>query len=520
MRDPVLVAGGQFRPAFVDVLQIERPGPFAPRLLPRRAARRQVLSQCKRRHARAERLGPLARNVGIAVDQLLIPEPIGEVDSKHVREVRPRLADQTIEAVRDDPVVFRERVGAPVAVAAPAELFLRRFVHPLGGPICPVGVPIAPRVGIEVRRTRQGDAVPQRDFRLREANVRRKAGDRRRAVDPLGGVEQDHRPAAHAMVRSGDRNDLLRARNRAGFPNAVRGERVVAEVDPHVRPVRADRPEVLIEDGVAVDVVPARVENPPVIQDRRIPFVRFVERDRIDRFFGRGAGRSAGLHQSQRVNVARAASTTVVAAPPSRNEHHPAVGEAGRVEVIETAAGQFLDAASIGRHFVNVIVPVHGRRIAPALGRTLRLAEREVDSLAIERDVRMHEIARRKPPCRQRSRVHRLARLVEDKNPAARTRRVTVDLGQLVAHRRRDVFHQQERADVEQRVLQDQGAANLVHLGPGPLPVQRLALAGGRDPRLEGRPPLGQRAQIDLLPAQVADELVDLRDSFMNRFGE
>ncbi len=134
---------------------------------------------------------------------------------------------------------------------------------------------------------------------------------------------------------------------------------------------------------------------------------------------------------------------------------------------------------------------VAGSRKLP--GRTRRFAEREVDPLAIERDVRMHEITRRKSPFRQRSRVHRLARLVEDKNPAARTRRVTVDLGQLVTHRRRDVFHQQERADVEQRVLQDQGAANLVHFGPGPLPVQRLAQAGGRDPRLEGRPPLGQR---------------------------
>ena len=174
-------------------------------------------------------------------------------------------------------------------------------------------------------RGRRGDAhggMPalHPGFAFREASVGREPRDRVEPVDPPGDVQQDDRAGRHGMVSGGRGHHAGGARHGAGLPDPNRVERVVAVEDPHVRSVRADRPELLVVDGVPVDVIPAGVDDASVVQHGRIPLVGLVKGDhpRIG---------AVGIGHGHRVDGAGPPPTAVKAAPARGEEEDFSIGE-------------------------------------------------------------------------------------------------------------------------------------------------------------------------------------------------
>ena len=132
-------------------------------------------------------------------------------------------------------------------------------------------------------------------------------GDRFQTVDSLGDVEADDGAGGHGVVGGRGGHDVVRAGDRPGFPDADGIEGVVAVEDPHVGAVGAHGPELLVVDGVAIDVIPAGVDDAPVVQDGRVPLVGLVEGDDAD-------VRAVGLGNCHGVNMAGAPPAAVKAA--------------------------------------------------------------------------------------------------------------------------------------------------------------------------------------------------------------
>ena len=74
----------------------------------------------------------------------------------------------------------------------------------------------------------------------------------------------------------------MSSRHRLRLPNADRVKRIVSEVNRGIAAVRAGAPKLLVVDGVAIDVVPAGVDDVSVMEHGRVPLLCLVE--------GNGAG--------------------------------------------------------------------------------------------------------------------------------------------------------------------------------------------------------------------------------------
>ena len=121
------------------------------------------------------------------------------------------------------------------------------------------------------------------------------------------------------------------------------------------------------------EVVGADEEDPAVGQHLRL----VVEDERVGQ---RADVAAVGVHDEQRPR--RRIVVLLERADPRRGEHDPAVGQFGRVDVVERPVGQPLRRAAVGREAVDV-----EERLAVA-------GHRDVDPLAVERHARRADAPR------------------------------------------------------------------------------------------------------------------------------
>ena len=182
---------------------------------------------------------------------------------------------------------------------------------------------------------------------------RRDARDGVLAVRVHRRVEHAHRPAGDAWWAEA-MNTILRLPGIGfGLEGAVRLGRRVAPDGDRVGAVGPHGPEVLVRDGVAVNVVPAREQDLAGVRHGREPFADVVEREDAQ------AG-AVGVHPVQRVAVPALAEVRPeaarVAAPPRRDERDAAVGQVAGHQVVVAAARELAQAGAVHVDLVDVEV--------------------------------------------------------------------------------------------------------------------------------------------------------------------
>ncbi len=202
-------------------------------------------------------------------------------------------------------------------------------------------------------------------------------------------------------------DQLAGARNHLGFEAAVGVLGMVAVERHGAGAVGVHAPEILVENRVAVDVVPARVADASIGQQRGEPLVRLVEGEGSD---------LAGLAEQpvQGVDVPSLAELGPEAArmplTPGGAEHEVAAGEIGRHEVLVGAGGELLYPSASKVQFEQVIEGV--ARLARGVG--------EGDAVGVPREDRREDAAAPAIGIEQRRCRERAAGLLEHEQAAAR----------------------------------------------------------------------------------------------------
>ena len=182
-----------------------------------------------------------------------------------------------------------------------------------------------------------------------------------------GGKRADHHPAAG---------------NRPGLDLRPRRGRVVAVVDRVVRAVGIASPEPLGIAEIAVHVLPAIVDHPPVGQHRAVPFVQRAVADLPEV----GPVGADGKQVAHDVPVAHA-----VLGLAGRGEEDAAVRQVERIDVGNArAARELSQSAAVGMDLVKVIVVLavaaHGQEDRPAVVAHLRIAGDALGEIDQRRD--------------------------------------------------------------------------------------------------------------------------------------
>ena len=151
----------------------------------------------------------------------------------------------------------------------------------------------------------------------------------------------DGQRAPRPIVAGGESADeQLRPGNRAVIEHGARRVRVVAPVDGVVGAVGITDPGALGVAEVAVDVLPAVVDDPAVGQQRRVPFEQRAVPDLLD------VG-SVGVHREQVAHDVPVAHAVLRLA--RRAEHDDAVGQVDRIDIADTCPkGQLPQPGSVG----------------------------------------------------------------------------------------------------------------------------------------------------------------------------
>ena len=159
-------------------------------------------------------------------------------------------------------------------------------VHAQGGRVVHLALepqrPIAPGDQIMFLRQRKRIGVVRLGlaFRFRERHLRRQSRQRRSVVRAVTRVQQHQAPGGDRMVARGGEDQSPRTGNRPGLEETVRIARVVAVHRLHARAVRERRPQAHVVLAVAIDVIPARVEDPPLVVHAGCPLEHLERRDR------------------------------------------------------------------------------------------------------------------------------------------------------------------------------------------------------------------------------------------------
>ena len=199
-------------------------------------------------------------------------------------------------------------------------------------------------LGVTAALTGKREALGHDDFHLRDL-----------VVVPHRGVDQDGDPIGRRMVRGGDGHVFRRAGHgphevlgERPVPSSVAGPvagdirfRIVAVGRARVAAVGVAHPQVVCGGEVAVNVVPAHVNEPPIVVHARIPFVGLVE---ADLHLIRAVGFHR-VHDGLRGGGAEVAADRQLDA--GGDEHDPAVGQPDRVQVVETAVRQLAQIGAI-----------------------------------------------------------------------------------------------------------------------------------------------------------------------------
>ena len=209
------------------------------------------------------------------------------------------------------------------------------------------------------------------------------------------------------MVRGGGGDEPGRARNRAVVQLHSRPRRphlalepVVPVDGPRVPAIGHYRPRVVRFVRASIDVVPSGVDDPAVVGDAGVPFVRLVEAERHE-------VAAIGVHRVQRVGRhVPPAVTAAKAAAALRDEHDPAVGQEAGIEVVPAAIGQLPQLSAVHTDAEDVeaaLRPAPAAVVVPVKRPRARLCVGEEDRPSVERQLGRDEGARlesaaREPP--------------------------------------------------------------------------------------------------------------------------
>ena len=185
----------------------------------------------------------------------------------------------------------------------------------------------------------------------------------------------DDRDISHvfraAVARRKRGHDLVRVGDRFGIDHHV-ARILIAEIDHHARAVGIDRPEVMVEQLIAVDVLPSHVEHPAVGQHPGRVFLLGV----VGEHANVGSVRVAAV---ERGHLGLPARHEAVAT--ARTEDDRPVGRVDRLDIVVGPVGQLPEIRAVDVDFVEVV----GRCPALAIG--------EEDLLAVVVDVRVADPA-------------------------------------------------------------------------------------------------------------------------------
>ena len=118
---------------------------------------------------------------------------------------------------------------------------------------------------------------------------------------------------------------------------------------PRIAAVRRHDPGMVGDIGVAIHVVPAGVEDHPVVRDAGSPFVRLVKTQAAD-------VAAVGGHVVHGVRRAGPAASQVSAAPLA-DEGDPPAGHPARLEIVPGPVGQLPQILAVRPHLEEVITP-------------------------------------------------------------------------------------------------------------------------------------------------------------------
>jgi hypothetical protein len=277
------------------------------------------------------------------------------------------------------------------------------------------------------------------------------------------------------MMSGRSEDQLGRMRNRPRLEDRLRPSGVVAVDQLAIGSVRVGRPEAEKVSVETVDVVPPRVQNPPVAGHCRQP-LEILES-------GDGAQiPSVGVHPMQREHgdgpmVAAAAAHEAVGlgdvqgglgtglvglqrgAFASRYEHDASVGQIACVEIIVTPVRQLSDRPVVQVHFEHVIERVLGQLVLVGLVRHggqfgVMPAPREQHATATVRDVRIEETACGPVFGQVADGGMVLPETFQQEQPAAWPRPPAVVLIRDVREQRCRPFNEQDLLEVQQRIAQ------------------------------------------------------------------
>ena len=241
----------------------------------------------------------LARDLLVAIDENLISKGVEEIDAV---VIVLSLAGAAERVVNDEEEVLAQRVGLPVIVGRTVGSDLRLGEELVGGNAADRRHRVVPDVVVLNHRVEQNDRAEV----LGVVPARR--ADEQIGVGDLlkGGLEVRARGLVLGVV------PLNRAR-----------VATVGESDP--RMVRLVEP--------AIDVVPARVDDHPVLVDGRGPLVRLVNAEGDDIA-------SVGVHRVQGVAGAGARVAATVASAALGDEDDPSVREEARIDIVPRTVGE------------------------------------------------------------------------------------------------------------------------------------------------------------------------------------
>ena len=248
----------------------------------------------RRRGIGADRNRIHRAKVRVTVDQLPVAVGIEQVKSERVRGRHGPFGRERRRGIGDEEQILRERIGG--------------FI-----------------------KLRNGNRA-MRFIGLRVGNFRGQIRQPLQTVHPGIRVEQHQRSAGRRVMRGCDKDELSRPRNRLNRKGRKRLRRRVSPHGPRIRSIGARGPEILMRNGVPVDVIPAGVIDQAGFIDHREPFVRIVEGKRFDIL-------PVAVAPMQCVGIPAFSDpppmTAAIRFAPGRAEDDPAVGKPVRHGVVE-----------------------------------------------------------------------------------------------------------------------------------------------------------------------------------------
>jgi len=281
------------------------------------------------------------------------------------------------------------------------------------------------------------------------------------------------------------KNQLVRARNRPGLEHALRPNRVVAVNQLRIGTVGVLGPEAEKVTVEAVDVIPPGIQDPPVTCHRRRPFKILKRRNgtpitpigvyRVQREHGyRPMVAAAAADEAVGAGLSRRHPRTVLARLQRRalargQQYDPTIRQVAGIKVVVSTAGQLPQSAAVNVHLEDVVERVLRQILLVRLVRDVRQIRivptvGEQYLAAIVGQVRSEEAARRPVGGEALDRRIAAAKSLQQIDSAPRLRPPAVMLVGNVRKQGRRAFDKQDRIEIQQRVLQRQGANLLLGL--------------------------------------------------------